>query len=94
MLAGLTLAHYLPCIGQVFELRVPGAPATLNLASATALAGSGGVGRQGFSLVFTGSAALDQNVYTTWHPLLGEQALFMVPIAPDEQGLRYEAIFN
>jgi hypothetical protein len=35
-----------------------------------------------------------QGVYSLRHPQLGTLELFMVPIGPCEQGMRYEIIFN
>lgn len=36
----------------------------------------------------------DQGSYTLKHDELGELLLFLVPIGPDEIGMRYEAIFT
>ncbi|MCO6457613.1 MAG: hypothetical protein J5I93_20110 [Pirellulaceae bacterium] len=52
--------------------------------------------RQAFSLVFRtrDSRILPQRLYQLEHPRLGCHALFLVPLGPDGQGMRYEAIFN
>lgn len=49
-----------------------------------------------FSLVFRGPVAtvLNQGTYQFTHNSLGEFNIFIVPIDPDEEGQRYEAIFN
>lgn len=49
-----------------------------------------------FSLVLRGprSPALPQGTYRVGHPRLGEVQLFLVPIAQDAQGMRYEVTFN
>ena len=51
---------------------------------------------QAFSITFSGARAqhLPQNSYTMEHPALGEMNIFIVPIGPDAQGMRYEAVFN
>ncbi|MGZ8216189.1 DUF6916 family protein [Methylomagnum sp.] len=35
-----------------------------------------------------------QGTYSLEHPKLGELSLFMVPIGPCEEGMRFEIIFN
>ena len=52
--------------------------------------------RDPFSLLFLGTsdALLQQGLYTVLHEQLNEVQLFLVPIAQDEQGIRYESIFN
>lgn len=49
-----------------------------------------------FSVIFRGPADLylPQHIYTLRHEGMGEVALFLVPIGRDEQGFRYEAVFN
>jgi hypothetical protein len=50
----------------------------------------------GFSLEFVGPAdpTLTQGTFEFSHPELGTLPLFIVPIAPDADGARYEAVFN
>lgn len=52
--------------------------------------------RESFSLVFRGPASpwLLQAMHTVEHAQLGRLELFLVPIGPDQHGMRYEAIFN
>jgi len=52
--------------------------------------------RAPFSLVFRGpgTPVLPQRIYRMAHAEVGEFELFLVPIGPDEQGLRYEAVFT
>jgi hypothetical protein len=49
-----------------------------------------------FSLVFTCSAVpwLPQGIYTLEHPGLAELALFIVPIGPAGEAMRYESVFS
>ena len=54
-------------------------------------------GRVPFSLVFH-AAARDrywpQQTFTLRHADLGEFELFMVPLGPDERGMRYQAVIS
>lgn len=49
-----------------------------------------------FSVFFSGPAdvQLPQNTYPLVHEQMGEFDLFLVPIGRNEQGFRYEAVFN
>jgi hypothetical protein len=49
-----------------------------------------------FSLIFTGIASpwLPQGLYKLVHPQSGAWELFLVPIGPDDRGMRYEAAFS
>jgi hypothetical protein len=49
-----------------------------------------------FSLIFAGilSPCLPQGAYKLTHPQMPECELFLVPIGPDETGMRYQAIFS
>jgi hypothetical protein len=49
-----------------------------------------------FSLLFRGAPepVFAQQVVTLRHPAIGEQAIFVTPIAADTGGVTYEAVFN
>lgn len=51
--------------------------------------------REPFSIVFRGPVepVLPQRIYRLEHAELGELELFLVPIAQDADGTRYEAVF-
>jgi|ERR1700686_4242276 len=53
-------------------------------------------GMERFSIFFTGprETPLRQSVYPLNHESMGEFEIFLVPIAGDERGFRYEAVFN
>jgi hypothetical protein len=53
-------------------------------------------GMERFSVFFYGSPEflLPQSMYRLAHPEMGEFDIFLVPIAHDQQGYRYEAVFN
>ncbi len=52
--------------------------------------------RQPFSLVFRlpRETTLRQKIYRLENQKLGRLDIFLVPIGPDREGMRYEAIFN
>jgi len=49
-----------------------------------------------FSLFFRGplAAQCNQGIHALHHEKLGSFDLFLVPIGPDAQGMRYQAVFN
>jgi hypothetical protein len=51
--------------------------------------------REPFSLIFRGPVdrALPQRTYRMEHATLGAMDIFIVPVGPDEVGMRYQAIF-
>lgn len=92
-MAGLTVDTFRPHVGTVFtllagdEVRVP-----LELVSAEA------PGEEGtrFALEFQGPGdpAYAQATVTLEHPALGTLQIFVVPVARDAEGTRYQAIFG
>jgi hypothetical protein len=54
------------------------------------------VDRLPFSLMFSGPAApiMPQGIYRLVHAELGSLELFLVPLQPDRDGARYEAVFT
>jgi len=53
-------------------------------------------GQEVFSLIFRGPKDnfVEQNSYQMRHEKLGEGEIFLVPIALDDEGYKYEAGFN
>jgi hypothetical protein len=53
-------------------------------------------GMERFSVMFTGPADvfLPQDTYRITHPEMGEFYIFLVPIAHESEGFRYEAVYN
>ena len=49
-----------------------------------------------FSLFFygPGNVYLPQNTYRLAHERMGEHAIFLVPVAQEPRGFRYEAVFS
>jgi hypothetical protein len=93
MLETFTLETFTPLVNSAF--RVGGeSPTELLLVAATALGGHG-VNRAPFSLLFRGprTPLLPQQIHPLEHDTLGAFDLFLVPLGPDAEGMRYEAIF-
>ncbi len=57
---------------------------------------AGVTSRHSFSLIFRGPAdvLLPQSIYRFENEKVGVLEFMIVPIGPDERGLRYQAIFN
>ncbi len=53
-------------------------------------------GMERFSLTFSGPSdiQLPQHTYQLEHEQMGQLEIFIVPIARNDQGFRYEAVFN
>lgn len=96
--AWLTHADFADRVGEAFA--VPDAGFELTLAEATESSEPGGRGPDGrtrhqFSLVFTGPLdhTMEQGTVRIEHPDLGEQHLFLVPLGPQGDAMRYQAVF-
>jgi hypothetical protein len=106
MLATLTLDHYVPHIGTEFRCHAgDGNTYPLKLTEATGLGSPGGKTggstaspprRQPFSLIFLGppQPVLPQAMYPLEHPAMETEAIFIVPVGRDEEGVQYQAIFS
>lgn len=97
----LTYEDFRDRSGEVFEVRSEDDGA-VSLVQVDAVEGTqaGGPGpdaqeRRQFSVLFRGpaDAVLPQSTYAVVHRTLGELALFLVPLGPDGDGMRYEAAF-
>lgn len=98
MLDRLTHEHFAPYVNQTFRVRLESATVDLVLIQADRLSDHAASpnGRPPFSLVFRGprQPMLPQKIHRFEHPTLGALDIFIVPIGPDQLGMRYEAIFN
>jgi hypothetical protein len=97
-LAQLTADDFAPHAGSRYRLHVEGAaePVTLELAEVTAGGKGARQGGRAFSVVFRGPRGLflPQRIYRLEHEAMGTLDLFLVPIEPDPQGARFEAVFT
>jgi hypothetical protein len=101
MLGNFTIETFSEHLGSTFRIRPDDSEAMdVELISATGLGESTSEEppdrRQPFSIVFRGpgDVLLPQRIYKMEHEEIGNFELFLVPIGPDEKGLRYEAIFT
>jgi hypothetical protein len=103
LLSQLTVTTCAAYVGEPFHVLFDNqTPLTLELIAATPFSKPdadkepmSGKGRIPFSLIFRGpqSSVLPQRTYLISHEMLGEFPLFLVPIGPDDAGMRYEAAF-
>lgn len=95
MLEELTMEDFARQANTRFRLNVDSPqPIELELLSAEDLGSS--PAHEQFSLVFRGplQVFLPQRIYPLTHERLGALNLFLVPIAQEPDGFRYEAIIN
>jgi hypothetical protein len=101
MLEEMNHAHFAGQIGTPFAVQVGGRAIALELIEArlhavhpnrpAVLARS-----QPFSLLFRAPRGTNapQQIYELSHHVLGQFAIFLVPVGPDQHGPLYEAVFN
>lgn len=95
MSEALTRDDFSGCLGSLFRI----APASagqleLTLQQVSELASC--PGQESFSIILHGPVErlLQQGMYAFEHERIGLREIFIVPVARDEQGISYEAIFN
>jgi hypothetical protein len=94
-----TIERFLPHVGEVFHVVLDdGQELPVLLSEITRLASDGDRRRmrQPFSLVFHAprGTRLEQQVYQLSNPGMEPFECFLVPITPDENGMRFEAIYT
>jgi hypothetical protein len=103
MLEEATSTTFRPHVGDRFEVTpADGEPFEAVLSSCTETpyglpeAWRNAVKRVPFTLLFHADLdpALPQQIFILRHPELGTFELFMVPLGPDERGMRYEAVIS
>ncbi len=100
MLDQLSSAKFLPYLNQKFHIHLE-TPLKVDLIEVSDIgpepdAAQAANMRRPFSLIFRdpGNSHLPQQIYRIEHAELGTLDLFLVPIGPDEHGMRYQAVFN
>lgn len=89
-----------PHLGQTFRIALePPEALELTLAETRALRGDTveSSPRGPFALLFRGGPPdryLPQRTYDLEHPEMGTLSVFLVPLGPDKEGMRYEAVFT
>ena len=104
ILGDLTLEHFAGRLNQTFYLTIEAIQLEMELVEAEGIVRpprrgtpKGRVREQPFSIVFRGpnETPLGQGMYNMRHDEIGDfSGIFLVPIAADEQGRYYEAVFN
>ncbi len=99
-LAQATAELFAPHVGETFAVRPAGQPELrleLELVDARPLRDAGAhEARPPFALTFSGppEQLLTQQIVPLEHATLGRLELFLVPLALDAGGARYEAVFS
>lgn len=98
MPAELTEAEFSKHLNTKFRAGLDAEPLDLELTRVKAYSLRPGdqEGMERFSIFFTGPAQpfLPQRTYSLSHDVMGTFDIFLVPIKPDGEGSRYEAVFN
>lgn len=99
MVDKLTVQAFRRHLNERFDIRLGAEEqtVTLELVEVSELDDSYGSPREApFSLIFRGPQQfyLPQQIYTLRHEVMGSMDIFLVPIRPDEHGMRAQAIFN
>lgn len=100
VLEALTFETILPHQGETFRIRLDdGSIVETRLTEVTksSWAGPSRAGRRDpFSLLFLGppNVLLPQRIYRVENDRLGDVDLFLVPLGPVPEGMRYEAVFG
>lgn len=96
MLERMNREAFEPHLNTIFRLQ-HGGPEPLELELVEITGGDGAFENSySFSLIFRGGThfTLQQHIFTLEHDHLGTLDIFLVPIARDPDGFRYEAVFN
>ena len=93
-----TLQHeqLTPLLNQKFQLSSEDGPLfEMELVEVQEMAGTAGQ-RKPFSIIFLApqEPLLDQAIYSLAHETIGPLDLFLVPLGPFKDGMKYEAIFT
>ena len=99
MLEHLTIEDFGPCVGEPFTVSAAdGDTLEVTLASADRAPDHYGRpgGRKPFSLIFHGprSPYAPQGTWQVEHAELGALDLFLVPLGPEGEVMRYQAVFT
>ena len=101
MLDRLTATSFAPAVGETFTLDADGRPLELELIESRlhdpdAPAEDPSGRRAPFSLLFRGpmEPILPQRIYHLEHVSVGAIDIFIVPVAHDDSGTIYEAVFG
>lgn len=98
LLKQLTRQTFDPLVNEPFQVTLDTGPLSLDLIECKSLAdGRPDEGlREPFSLIFHGPPApiLAQQIYPVTHSSIGNVEIFLVPLGPAKDGMKYEAVFT
>lgn len=98
MAAALTEKEFSQHVSTKFQLKLDGQEIELELVEVKGYLPQANeqTGMERFSVFFDGpgSIRLPQSLYSLQHERMGEFEIFLVPISGNENGFRYEAVFN
>ena len=98
MLDRLKSSDFAPCLHEKFLLHLgEETPSAVELIQVTELGAAPPDGhRRPFSIILRGprDRRLPQMIYKLEHEKLGTFEIFLVPVAVDDKGYHYEAVFN
>ncbi|MBI3443928.1 MAG: hypothetical protein HY055_00805 [Magnetospirillum sp.] len=96
MSANLTVETFLPHVDQAFAAQFSDGELSMTLTLAQLLKGGPSPAsiRPPFELRFTCPVHLRQQTYLLRHEQLGEQEIFLVPVAQEGETFVYQAVFN
>ncbi|KZM49052.1 hypothetical protein [Labrenzia sp. OB1] len=91
----LTMADFEALVDQAFEVRSVSPALLFSLVEVKPM-GSGEREEGAFSVLWQGppEPVLEQAIYRLYQAQLGEQDVFMVPVAQKAAGIQYEAVFT
>jgi hypothetical protein len=93
----MTMDMFAPHVGETFRMIVNDEwEIHMRLSSVKPLAGDRGGERAPFSLIFHAPplAFVEQQIFGVEHDTMDPFELFLVPIGPDDRGMRYQAVFT
>ena len=93
----LTLEHFAGCVNETFTAAMNDMELAFVLVEARPLpTNAHNAMRAPFSLLFRNTAAclVPQQIYAMRHPRIGEAVIFLVPVAQEQAGFLYQAVFN
>lgn len=97
MIDALTIQDFSQLEAQTIEIRFGDTLQAAEIIETSTGQGRMPDGRQPFSVTLRsgpGDRHWPQGTYTLTHPQRGDLDLFMVPIGPDEHGMRYQISFS
>lgn len=94
----LMLEDFAPRLNEAFSVEIGGSSATFTLVQVQPLPADQvhGLVRAPFSLIFHHAAAVvfPQRIYQMENPAMGGFGIFLVPVARNQDGFLYQAVFS